>query len=151
MDRVNLLVLIEQLENLIERAPEIPLTGKVLIDADELFDLIDVISVAIPEEVKRAEAVSSEKEKLIKEGKEQAERLVAKAEEYAIQLVSTSEIHRQAQEESEAILEESKRRAKEIEEGAKEYAMQIFSNLQEGLEKTLDVVKRSKDELNTKK
>lgn len=149
MDRVNLLVLIEQLENLIERAPEVPLTGKALIDADELFNLIDVIRVAIPEEVKRAEVVSSEKEKLIKEGKEQAERLVAKAEEYATQLVSTSEIHRQAQEESEAILEESKRRAKEIEEGAKEYAMQIFSNLQEGLEKTLDVVKRSKEELSS--
>ncbi|HHU61565.1 MAG: ATPase [Bacillota bacterium] len=147
MDRVNLLVLIEQLESLIERAPEVPLTGKVLINTDELFDLIDIIRVAIPEEVKRAEVVSSEKEKLIKEGKAQAERLVAKAEEYATQLVSTSEIHRQAQEESEAILEESNQRAKEIREGAKDYAMQIFSNLQEALEKTLNVVEKSKEEL----
>lgn len=147
MNRVNLLVLIDQLEALVERAPEVPLVGKVLIDADELFDLLDIIRTAIPEEVKRAEAVSSEKEKMIADGQQQAERLVAKAEEYAAKLVRNSEIYRQAEEESKLLVEESRRRAKEIELGSKEYAQQILSNLHEALTKTLGVVEKSKEEL----
>ena len=139
MNRVNLLVLIDQLEALVERAPEVPLVGKVLID--------DIIRTAIPEEVKRAEAVSSEKEKMIADGQQQAERLVAKAEEYAAKLVRNSEIYRQAEEESKLLVEESRRRAKEIELGSKEYAQQILSNLHEALTKTLGVVEKSKEEL----
>lgn len=147
MNRVNLLVLIDQMEALVERAPEVPLVGKVLIDADELFDLIDIIRTAIPEEVKRAEAVSSEKEKMISDGQQQAERMIAKAEEYATKLVRNSEIYRQAEEESKLLLEKTKQRATEIENGAKEYADQIFSNLHEALQKTLVVVDKSKEAL----
>lgn len=147
MNRVNLLVLIDQLEALVEKAPEVPLLGKVLIDADELLDLIDIIRTAVPEEVKRAEFVSSEKDKVIADGQQQAELMIAKAEEYAIKLVRNSEIYRQAEEESKLLLDESKRRAKELETGAKEYAQQIFSNLHEALRKTLVVVEKSKEEL----
>lgn len=147
MNRVNLLVLIDQLEALVERAPEVPLVGKVLIDADDLFELLDIIRTAIPEEVKRAEAVSSEKERMIAEGQQQAERMIAKAEEYATKLVRNSEIYRQAEEESSVLIEEAKQRAQEIEQGAKEYADQIFSNLHEALSKTLAVVERSTEEL----
>jgi len=148
VNRVNLMVLIDQLEILVERAPEVPLVGKILVDADELFDLIDIIRTAIPAEVRRAEAVSAERDKMIAEGQEQAERMIAKAEEYAAKLVRNNEIHRQAEEEGKRLLEEAHRRAREVEGGAIEYADQIFANLQEALEKTLAVVKRSKEELN---
>lgn len=147
MNRVNLLVLIDQLEALVERAPEVPLVGKVLIDADELFDLLDIIRTAVPEEVKRAEAVSSEKDRMIADGQQQAEQLISRAEEYAAKLVRNSEIYRQAEEESKRLLADAGKRAKEIEEGAKEFAEKIFSNLHEGLRKTMVVVEKSKEEL----
>lgn len=147
MNRVNLQVLIDQLEVMVEKAPEVPLVGKVLIDADELFELLDVIRTAIPEEVKRAEAVSSEKDRMIAEGQQQAELMIKKAEEYATKLVHNSEIFRQAEEEGKVILEKAKLRAEEIETGAKEYADQILSNLHDALQKTLHVVELSKEEL----
>ncbi len=147
MNRVNLQVLIDQLEALVEKAPEVPLIGKVLVDADELFDLLDIIRTAIPEEVRRAEAVSSEKDKMIAEGQEQAERMIAKAEEYAAKLVHNSEIYRQAEAESKRLLEETKRQSAEIEQGSKEYAKQILSDLSAALNKTLQVVEAGKQEL----
>ncbi|NLL47478.1 MAG: hypothetical protein GX249_02745 [Firmicutes bacterium] len=147
MNRVNLQVLIDQLEALVEKAPEVPLVGKVLVDADELFDLLDVIRTAIPEEVRRAEAVSSEKDKMIAEGQEQAERMIAKAEEYATKLVHNSEIYRQAEAESKLLLEETKRKALEIEQGSKEYARQVLGDLGEALKKTLQVVEAGQQEL----
>ncbi len=147
MNRVNLQVLIDQLEALVEKAPEVPFVGKVLVDADELFDLLDIIRTAIPEEVKRAEAVSSEKDKMIAEGQEQAERMIAKAEEYAAKLVHNSEIYRQAEAESKRLLEETKHQAAEIAKGSKEYAQQVLSDLSAALNKTLQVVEAGKQEL----
>lgn len=147
MNRVNLQVLIDQLEALVEKAPEVPLIGKVLVDADELFDLLDIIRTAIPEEVRRAEAVSSEKGKMIAEGQEQAERMIAKAEEYAAKLVHNSEIYRQAEAESKLLLEATKRQAAEIAKGSKDYAQQILSDLGAALNKTLQVVEAGRQEL----
>ncbi len=147
MNRVNLQVLIDQLEALVEKAPEVPLVGKVLVDADELFDLLDIIRTAIPEEVKRAEVVSSEKDKMIADGKLEAERMVAKAEEYAAKLVRNSEIYRQAEAESKLLMEESKKQAQELVQGSKDYAQQILSNLSDALTRTLSVVEEGKKEL----
>lgn len=148
MSGVNLLVLIDKLEMMVEQAPEVPLVGKVLLDADELLELVDVIRAAVPRDIKRAEAVSSEREKMIAETQQQAEQIVARAEEYASNLVRNSEVYRQAQEESKRLIAEGEKRAKEIEEGAKKYAEGIFVNLQNALEKTLSVVERSLEELN---
>ena len=61
LNRINLIILLDKLEDLIEQAPEIPLTGRVLLDADEVLDLLERIRNAVPEEVKRAEIVSIEK------------------------------------------------------------------------------------------
>src|SRR5690554_5168467 len=148
MNRINLVVLLEQLEGLGEKAPGIPLTGKVLIDADELLDLIDQIRGSVPEEVRRAEAVSVEKDRVIAEGQQKAERIVAQAEEYASKLIKESEIHRQAEQEARRIVEEASQRAQEIRRGADEYADQVLRNLQDALEKTLSVVSKGREQLN---
>jgi cell division septum initiation protein DivIVA len=150
VNRVNLLVLIDQLEALVEKAPEVPLVGKVLVDADELLDLLDIIRAAIPEEIKRAEAVSSEREKMMAEGQEQVERMIAKAEEYAAKLVSNSEIYRQAEEESKLLLEESRKRALEMQAGAEEYALEKLSQLHEVLTKALAEIERGQEALQKK-
>ncbi|NLM40732.1 MAG: ATPase [Firmicutes bacterium] len=150
MNRVNLLVLIDQLEALVEKAPEVPLVGKVLVDADELLDLLDIIRAAVPEEIKRAEAVSSERERMIAEGQEQVERMIAKAEEYAAKLVSNSEIYRQAEEESKLLLEETKRRAKEMQAGAEEYALEKLAQLHEVLSRALAEIERGQEALQRK-
>jgi len=89
---------------MVEQAPEVPLVGKVLLDADELLELVDVIRAAVPRDIKRAEAVSSEREKMIAESQQQAEQIVARAEEYASNLVRNSEVYRQAQEESKRLI-----------------------------------------------
>jgi len=120
------------------------------VDADELLDLLDIIRAAIPEEIKRAEAVSSEREKMMAEGQEQVERMIAKAEEYAAKLVSNSEIYRQAEEESKLLLEESRKRALEMQAGAEEYALEKLSQLHEVLTKALAEIERGQEALQKK-
>ena len=107
MNRMNIIILLDRLDQMIESAPEIPLTGKCLIDAEEALDLLDRIRNAIPDEVKRAEWIAAEKERVIQESQAEAERMLAQAEEYVARMVNESEIVRQAHENRERLLAEA--------------------------------------------
>lgn len=147
MNRINLVILLDKFEEIIDKAPEIPLTGKVLLDSDELLDLVDKIRNSIPEDVKRAEMVSTEKDRVISEGQQKAERMIAQAEEYANKLVRESEIHRQAQQEAKRIIEDAQKKAREMEEGSREYARDILEKLHGSLNRTIQVVDKGREEL----
>lgn len=147
MNRMNLVILLDRLDQMIDSAPEIPLTGKSLIDADEALDLIDKIRNALPEEVKRAEWLTSEKDRMLKESQAEAERIVVQAEEYVAKMVSESAIVAKAKEEAQSIIEKAKSEAKEMEKGAAEYAETVLANLEAALQKTLGVVQQGRSEL----
>lgn len=147
MNRINLIMLLDKLEEIIDKAPEIPLTGRILVDSDELLELIEKIRNAVPEEVKRAEIVSTEKDRLILEGQQRAERIIAQAKEQAARMLKESEIYRQAQQEAKQILAEAHQRAQELIKGSEEYAFGVLSQLEETLNKTLKVVSRGQEEL----
>lgn len=147
MNRMNLIILLDRLDQMIESATEIPLTGKCLIDAEEALDLLDRIRNAIPEEVKRAEWLTAEKDRVIREGQAEAERMLSQAQEYIAKMVSESEITRRAKEERERILSEAREEAAAIEREARDYAESVLANLQTALERTLEVVRRGRDEL----
>jgi len=147
MNRMNLVILLDRLDQMIESATEIPLTGKSLVDAEEALDLIDKIKNALPEEVKRAEWIASERERVMQESKAEAEQIVTEAEEYVSKLVSESEILRRAREEAERLLEQARQEARELEREAKEYADQVLSSLEQALQQTLQAVAEGREKL----
>jgi vacuolar-type H+-ATPase subunit H len=147
MNRMNLVILLDRLDQLIDSAPEIPLTGKALIDAEGALDLIDKIRNAIPEEVKRAEWLTSEKDRVMQEGQAEAERIVLQAEEYVAKLVSESELVKSATDQAAKIVEDARTQAKEVEQGASNYADSVLANLYDQLDKALRVVRKGREEL----
>ncbi len=147
MNRINLIILLDKLESMIDKAPEIPLTGRVLLDSDEVFELLDKIRNAIPEEVKRAELVSSEQDRMISEGQKKAEHMIVEAKEYATRLVRESEITRLAQQEAKKTLEDAAHKAEQMQIGATDYANRILTNLETDLQKTLGIIVKGKDKL----
>jgi len=147
LNRINLIILLDKLEEIIDKAPEIPLTGRVLLDSDELLELIEKIRNAVPEEVKRAELVSTEKDRVISEAQQRAERIIDQAKEQAARMLKESEIYRQAQQEAKQILAEAHKRAQELIQGSEDYAHKVLSDLEESLNKTLRIIERGKAEL----
>lgn len=144
---MNLVILLDRLDQLIDSAPEIPLTGKSLINAEEALDLIDKIRNTLPEEVKRAEWLTSEKDRMLKESQAEAERIVVQAEEYAAKLVSESEIVKRAHDEARKIVENAQKEARQMEQEASEYAEGVLANLEAALQRTLNVVQQGRNEL----
>lgn len=147
MSRMDLVILLDRLDQIIESAPEIPLTGKSLINAEEVLDLLDKIRNSIPEQVKRAEWLSAERERVVQEGEAEAERIMAQAEEYVAKLVSETEIMRRAKEDAERILEAARAQAREIQMGADEYALSVLNSLEESLEQTLHIIRKGRGQL----
>ncbi|MBO8142224.1 MAG: ATPase [Firmicutes bacterium] len=147
MNRMNLLLLLDRLEQLIQSSPRVPLGNRCLVDTREVLDIVNKIRTALPEEVQRADRQASDSDRLIEQGQQEAERIVREAEEYVSRLVSESEVLRRAQAEAKKILEDAQRRAKELEDGADAYADGVLRNLQDALERTLRTVKKGRSEL----
>lgn len=147
MNRMNVLILLEKLEAMIKSAPQIPLAGKVMIDGDEALNLITKIRSVFPEELRKAEHMAEELDKIIEDSQKRAQRIVAAAEEHAAALVQESEIVKAATRESERIISEAREAALELETGAKEYAQQTLEDLKQTLNKLLVTIENGQKEL----
>lgn len=144
---MNLLLLIDRLEQMVQEGPRMPLGNRCLINAHDALELIDKIREALPEQVRRADEVASETERLLKESRAEADRILREAEEYVARLVTESEVLHRAKAEAERIVEQARLNAEEIRTGADAYAAQVLGNLQTALERTLRTVKQGKSEL----
>ena len=147
MKKAHLMQLLAKIEELVENSPRLPLTGKSLVPVEELYDLVGQLRVSLPEEVKRAEWVAKEKERLLEESKAEAQKMIDQAKDYIQKMIDESEILRQAKEQAAAVLEDAKKSAQELSDGAASYAKQVLESLGEQLEKTLNTVRRGQEEL----
>ena len=65
MNRMNLLLLLDRLEQMVQEAPRMPIGHRALINAREMLDMIDKIRESLPEEVRRADRLASETERVM--------------------------------------------------------------------------------------
>ena len=76
---MNLMELVEELEDLIETSSQIPLTGKLMLDREELLEVINEMKAQIPTEVREAKQISSEKDFIIENAQAEANRIISGA------------------------------------------------------------------------
>lgn len=144
MARLSVMILLDRLEELLSGHR---LLGRTWVETDAALELTQKIRTTLPDEIREAEWLTSEKERLIFEAQEEAKRILRDAENYAAKLVHDSQIIRQAQHEAEGFLAEARREAAAVEDDARAYAQHILAQLEENLEKTLRVVRKSQDDL----
>ena len=89
---MDILHLVDRLEELFNESRPIPLTHSVIIDEDRMLDLIDQMRVAIPEEVKKAQQVLSQRDRILAQAQEEANRTLSLAREKSEGLVDQSQI-----------------------------------------------------------
>jgi len=153
---MDLMHLVDRLEELVASAQKMPIGNRAIIDRRRLLDIIDQMRIAIPEEVREAQAMVMRREEIRREAEEEARIIVARAEEHASRLVEAHEIteaaRRRAQEvaqQAEARLEEriheanediqsridqSRGLARQQMEAADDYARELLTRLQRQLE-----------------
>ena len=135
---MDILHLVDRLEELFNESRPIPLTHNVIVDEDRMLDLIDQMRVAIPDEVKKAQQVLSQRDRLMAQAQEEANRTLALAREKSEGLVEQSAIAEAARIRAREIEQEAEIVAEDTRRDADRYVIETLSRLEDQLELSLN-------------
>jgi cell division septum initiation protein DivIVA len=138
---MDILHLVDRLEELVNEGRRLPLSTKVMVDEQKIWDLIDQMRISIPEEVKKAKRTNQERDRIIAQAHEEAARMVDLKREEAAAMVSEHELTRAAEERATTIVERAKRDAESLRADADEYVIQVLERLGADLERALKEVR----------
>lgn len=91
--------------------------------------MIDQLRTAIPKEIKQAERLQQERDRMIAQAEEEAERIVQLAQDEAHKLVEDHAIMTAAHQRAQTIIERAQREAEVLKLEADDYARQVLVSL----------------------
>ncbi len=138
---MDILHLIDRLEELFNASRPIPFTHNVIVDEDRMLDLIDQMRVAIPEEVKKAQQLLAQRDRLLAQAQEEVNRTLALAREKSEKLVEQDSIVQAARSRADQIIAQAQADAEATRREADEYVMETLRRLEEELERDLTQVR----------
>jgi len=144
---MELFEVLNQMEELLEDSPRIPMTRRILVDEDKILDFLDRIRTSLPEEMRQAKWVVQEREKVLAESRKEAQRIVENAQREVEKRIDEAEITDRAREAAEEIIHKAEKLAWEIKQGAHEYADELLRTLQERLDRVAAEVAEGRAEL----
>jgi hypothetical protein len=144
---MDVLELIDELRGLVHGAKQVPLRDQVRVDKEKLYDLLDQMRSTMPEEIKQARWIVTEREEMLAEAKREAERIVEQALERQTQLVAEHQLIRQGERAAQDIIDDTRVREREIRLGAEDYAAEILDTLEVNLAKFIAAVQRGRERL----
>lgn len=107
---MDLLHLVDRLEELIAEAQKMPIGNRVIIDRRRLLDMIDQMRISVPQEVREARELVSDRDRILRDAEEESSIIVARAEENAARLVEANAITEAARERAQEIADEAENR-----------------------------------------
>lgn len=138
---MDILHLIDRLEELFNESRAVPLTRNVMVDEDKMLDIIDQMRIAIPEEVKKAQQIITQKERFLAQAQEEANRTVEIARQKAEDLVQRDMIVQEAQRRAEQIVAQARLDAEATRRDADEYVIETLKHLHNELERLSNQVR----------
>ena len=142
----NVIELLEYLQDIIEGAAKVPITGKVVIDRKEALEIIDQIVNYLPDEIKKAQWVMSERDRILGEAQNDYENLKKQTINMVQKQVQDHDIVRAAELKAQEIISQAQRDAKTMRLGARDYADEIVSQLEKEIDlKTTEFLSQIKN------
>jgi hypothetical protein len=147
---MDLRYLIDRLEAMVTGAKRVPISGRLMLDEQELADLIDQMRTVLPEEVRSASKVLRERDSIIAEAQQQADDILKTAHEQAEMLLDQQGLMAEAEARARQYMEEVEADAQDRINGADEYARQVLTQLRDQLARHLTTIEKGLDALNSR-
>jgi len=138
---MDILQLIDRLEELFNESKNVPFTKNVMVDEDRMLDIIDQMRIAIPEEVKKAQQLLGQRDRVLAQAQEEANRTLELARQKADQMVTKDVVAVEGQRRSDLLLTQARSEAENIRADADDYVMDNLTQLQTELERILNQVR----------
>lgn len=148
---MDILHLVDRLEELFNESRPIWFTHSVIVDEDRMLDLIDQMRVSIPEEIKKAQQILAQRDRILAQAQEEANRTLALAREKSEQLVERDSIAQAAHGRGDQIIAEAKVEAENSRHEADQYVLETLNHLEMELDRTLNQVRNGINTVQTDK
>jgi len=166
---LKVLKLLDEFENKLENVATIPLTGKIMIDREDILEIVREINILLPEEYQHVKWIKSQKTQIIEDAqrsadglvenaqieerlimetvKKQEEEILYNAEERARDMVEESEIVLSASRRAEEIITEAEGVAGEVVQNAYDYVENLLVKVSGDVSGVLDTINSNLSEL----
>ena len=132
---MDILHLIDRLEELFNQSKPFPLTHNVMVDEDKMLDIIDQMRISVPEEVKKAQQLLAQRDRVMAQAQEEANRTVEIARQKADDLVQRDMIVQESQRRAEQIVSQARGEAEATRRDADDYVVAALQHLSDELER----------------
>ena len=126
---MKIIELLDELEEITLTSSKVPLTGKIWLDANDITEIIDEIKEAIPEEMKKAQWINDQKDKLIAESQAEAEAIISNARIQADRLVETNVITDRARARAEEIIGNAELQSRNLKVKTYDYINNVMNSV----------------------
>jgi len=116
-----------------------PLTGKIMIDSNELLEIVREIRLSLPDDIQQAKWVKDEKERILTEAKTEYEKVLVEARKQADYMVENDEITKRA-----------RKMADNIQKNADDYSKVMKMRTYDYVDKLLFDMQGKMDDMNMK-
>ena len=72
--------LILEMEDIMDEASSVPFSKKIAVDPDEIYEILNEMKDSLPEEIKQAQWVTDEKDRILSEASAEADNRLSQAE-----------------------------------------------------------------------
>ena len=139
--------LIDKLDEMLEKAWNLPLSGRSVIDVESLKAVVQEIRLNIPTEVKQARAIVADRGEIIKTARKEAESIIRSAEERAKAMVAQEEIVRQAQVKANDIMSATQTKSREMRKAGSDFVEDLMKRTEDCLAANLNDVRKTRQSI----
>ena len=134
---MDILHLVDRLEELFINSKPIPLSRNVVVDENAFMDIIDQMRISIPDEIKKAQQVIAQKDRILAQAQEEANRTVSIAREKSERMVEKSDVYQSAQSKADDIIRQAELDAEQSQHDADRYVVDTLAGLERELKRIL--------------
>jgi cell division septum initiation protein DivIVA len=135
---MDILHLVDRLEELFNSSRPIPFTRNVIVDEDRFLEIIDQMRISVPEEVKKAQQVDAQRDRILAQAQEEANRTIALAKQKGEDLLHRDSIVQAGQTRAEQIIEQARIDADVIRHDADDYVIEVLGTLESELTRLIN-------------
>jgi vacuolar-type H+-ATPase subunit H len=119
--------LIDELENLAQKAIRVPVGGKILVEESALHRLIDEMRAAAPDELRMGQRIAGERDRILAEARAQARRIIEDAQAQANARLDEQGVVQAARQRARDIQQDAEKAAAALREETDQYVLNQFN------------------------
>jgi len=131
---MKVLDLLEEIEEIVDTASGFPLTGKIMVDANELLEIVKEIRTELPDEIQQAQWIKNERDRILGEAKTEYDTIVKDAQKQAEALIDQDEIMKKSKQRSSELMQSTEDNIRQLKMSTYDYVDGILFDFQEKMD-----------------